>query len=114
MSTIYQINRGINRPVEFRGIRAQYIWWLGGELVLLLILFAILYIAGVNPYFCVVFTIAAGAFLLKWIHRMSRKYGEHGMMKKLAKRALPKLLKSRTRKVFLSLDKNTRYGKVAR
>ena len=41
---IYSINRGINRPLEFRGLKAQYIWHLGGGLVAVLILFSILYI----------------------------------------------------------------------
>ncbi len=25
MSSVYQINKGINKPVEFRGLKAQYI-----------------------------------------------------------------------------------------
>jgi len=29
MSTSYPINKGINKPVEFKGPKAQYIWDLG-------------------------------------------------------------------------------------
>ena len=36
--------KGINKPLEFKGLKAQYIWYLGGGLVALLILFAIMYI----------------------------------------------------------------------
>ena len=51
-SSVYQINKGINKPIEFKGLKAQYIWYLGGGLVALLILFAIIYIAGVNMFIC--------------------------------------------------------------
>ena len=40
-NSVYQINKGINKPIEFKGLKAQYIWYLGGGLVALLILFAI-------------------------------------------------------------------------
>ncbi|MBD0288989.1 MAG: DUF4133 domain-containing protein, partial [Flavisolibacter sp.] len=39
-TSVYQINKGINKPIEFKGFKAQYIWYLGGGLVALLILFA--------------------------------------------------------------------------
>ena len=46
MSTsVYTVNKGINRPIEFKGLKAQYIWYLGGGLLALLILFAILYLS---------------------------------------------------------------------
>ncbi len=44
MSSVYAINKSINKPVEFKGLKAQYIWYLGGGLLFLLILFAVLYI----------------------------------------------------------------------
>ena len=47
------INKGVNRPVEFRGLKAQYIWWLAGGILALLILFAGMYIAGINPFVCI-------------------------------------------------------------
>ena len=51
-NSVYHINKGINKPVEFKGLKAQYIWYLGGGLVALLILFAIIYIVGVNVFIC--------------------------------------------------------------
>jgi hypothetical protein len=41
-TSVYQINKGINKPIEFKGLKAQYIWYLCGGLVALLILFAIM------------------------------------------------------------------------
>ena len=99
-NSIYKINKGINKPIEFRGLKAQYIWYLGGGLVILLILFAILYIIGVNTFFCVGIIVILGTGLFMHVYTLSDKYGEHGMMKKIAKRGVPDTVKSYSRKVF--------------
>ena len=99
-SSVYKINKGINKPVEFRGLKAQYIWYLGGGLVILLILFALLYIIGVNTFFCVALIGVLGTVLFTWVYGISNKYGEHGMMKKVAKRVIPAVIKSYSRKAF--------------
>ena len=104
MSTsVYTINKGINRPIEFKGLKAQYIWWLGGGLLGLLILFAILYICGVNSFLCLFIIVGLTTVLFMKVYKMSRKYGEHGMMKSLAKRSIPKEVKNYSRKVFTGL-----------
>jgi hypothetical protein len=93
-STVYQINKGINKPIEFKGLKAQYIWYLGGGLVALLIFFATLYITGVNVYLCLLIILSAGAALFMYVYKLSRKYGEHGLMKKVARRGVPKVIKN--------------------
>lgn len=106
MSTsVYQINKGINKPIEFRGLKAQYIWYLGGGLLALLILFAVLYIIGVNTFVCLGIIIIAGTGLFMHIYKLSHKYGQHGMMKAIARRSIPKVVKCYSRKVFLSLNR---------
>lgn len=106
MSTsVYSINKGINRPIEFKGLKAQYIWYLGGGLLALLILFAILYIAGVNTFLCLFIIAAAATGLFMHVYKLSRKYGQHGMMKTLARRSIPPVVKSYSRKTFISLRK---------
>src|SRR5690348_11917133 len=96
-SSVYKINKGINKPIEFKGLKAQYIWYLGIGLVCLLILFAILYIAGVNTYVCLVLILAGGTILFIRVTSLSNKYGEHGMMKKVASQGVPRVLKSYSR-----------------
>lgn len=102
-TSVYHINKGINKPVEFRGLKAQYIWYLGGGLVALLIVFAILYITGINVYICLVLILLSGAFLFIFIYRLSNKYGEHGIMKQMAKRQIPDCIKNSSVKVFTLL-----------
>lgn len=101
MSTsIYAINKGINKSIEFKGFKAQYIWYLGGGLLILLILFAVLYICGVHPFICLAIILICGATLFIYVGRLSNRYGEYGLMKKMAKRGVPKVIKSHSRKVF--------------
>jgi hypothetical protein len=104
--SVYSINKGINRSIEFKGLKAQYIWWLGGGLLGLLIMFAILYIAGVNTFLCLLIIVIGGTALFMHVYKLSRKYGEHGMMKSLAKRSIPEVVKVRSRKTFRSLSLN--------
>jgi len=98
----YTINKGINQPVQFKGLKAQYIWYLGGGLLVLLILFAILYIIGVNTLVCLGVIGLAGGGLFVYVFRLSRVYGEHGLMKKQAKGHVPKVVKSGGRTLFIS------------
>ena len=104
-ASVYTINKGINKAIEFRGLKAQYIWYLGGGLLGLLILFAILYICGINTFVCLGLIFIAGGVLFAQIYRLSHKYGEHGMMKSVAKRSIPAVIKSYSRKVFTGLCK---------
>lgn len=101
MSSVYQINKGINQPVSFKGLKAQYIWWLGGGLASLLILFAVLYICGVNMFICLVVILIMGVLLFMKVYGLSNKYGEHGMLKKIGRRKMPNLIKCNSRKIFM-------------
>ena len=101
MSSVYTINKGVNRPIEFRGLKAQWIWWLGGGVGGLLVVFAGLYIAGVNPFICIGLVGIAGLVLFTRVYRLSREYGEHGLMKRMAARTLPLLLRAGSRRLFM-------------
>jgi len=100
-NSVYQINKGINQSIEFRGLKAQYIWYLGGGVVALLIIFSAMYIIGLPSLVCVGVIGVAGTVLVVKIYKMSNTYGEYGMMKMLAKKQLPKAVRSRSRKIFL-------------
>ncbi len=110
MSSVYQVNKGINKAIEFKGVKAQYIGYLAGGLVALLLLFAILYICGVNTWVCLILIGGAGTGLITTVFRLSHKYGQHGLLKRNAKRSLPDYLKFRSRKPFIHLTKQV-HGK---
>ncbi|MEI6949635.1 DUF4133 domain-containing protein [Paraflavisolibacter sp. H34] len=97
---IYSINKGINRPVEFKGLKAQYILYLGVGLFLLLVLFAILYLVGISPALCLLVVFLLGTALFGLIYHLSNRYGQHGLMKRAARKRIPKVIKCRTREWF--------------
>lgn len=105
MSSVYQINKGINKPIEFKGLRAQYIAYLAVGLVLLLISFAVLYICGLSLFIILPLIFGLGGGLFFSVFRLSHKFGEFGLMKYFAKRQLPRYLKFNSRIVFIHLRK---------
>ncbi|WP_347812787.1 DUF4133 domain-containing protein [Flavobacterium sp. 90] len=99
--SVYQINKGINKSIEFKGLKAQYIWYLGGGGVSLMIVFAILYIMGIPSIMCIGIIAGSGTVLVVKIYKMSNTYGEHGMMKALARKQLPKNIRVNSRGIFI-------------
>ena len=57
----FPINRGIGKSVEFKGLKAQYLFIFVGGLLALFILFVIMYMAGVNQWFCIGFGLVAAS-----------------------------------------------------
>jgi len=107
MNSVYNINKGINKPIEFQGLKAQYIAYLAAGLVGLMLLFAILYIAGTPILICLPLVILLGTILFMSVYRYSHKYGQYGLLKKTAKRGLPQYIRCHSYKIFTGLKHNT-------
>jgi len=107
-NSVYKINKGINKPIEFKGLKAQYIGYLGVGVVLLLIVFAIFYISGINMFLCLGLILILGTLLFMGIYHLSDTYGRHGLVKKLARRSIPEFLSGRSRRFFYQLKKSTK------
>ena len=71
----------------------------------LLILFTVMYIIGFNTFFCLGVILILGTFLFMYIYRLSNTYGEYGMMKKIAKKNIPRLINSNSRGMFMKLKR---------
>ena len=99
-NSVYQINKGINQSIEFKGLKAQYIWYFGGGVVVLMILFSGMYIVGLPSIICIGMIGILGTLLVVKIYKMSNQYGEYGLMKALAKKQIPKSIKVYSRRVF--------------
>lgn len=99
-NSVYQINKGINQSIEFKGLKAQYIWYLGGGVVVLMILFAVMYIIGLPSIVCIGVIGVSGTMLVVKMYKLSNQYGEHGMMKALARKQVPKSIRVYSRRVF--------------
>ena len=88
----YLINKGVDRPLEFRGIQAQYLMYLGLGCLGLLFVFAVLYLAGINSFLAMGIVLIPGGCMFVFIKGLSDRYGAHGMMKRLARRKMPDVM----------------------
>ena len=91
-TSIYHINKGVNAPISFKGLKGQYISYLAVTLVTLLICFAILYIAGLNRWICLIAVFSLGTAGVWFIYHLNHLYGIYGLMKRNAHSALPNCL----------------------
>lgn len=91
----------------FKGLKAQYIAYLAIGLVLLLLGFALGYVAGLSLFLLMPIMIVFGILLFFSVFRLSHRFGEHGLMKFLAKRNLPDHIKIRSRRLFTQLNKRS-------
>jgi hypothetical protein len=91
----YSINKGIGRTVEFKGLKAQYLFIFAGGLLTVLILVMILYMSGANMYICLSFGIGAASLIIWKTFSLNSKYGEYGLMKLAAKRKHPQYISCR-------------------
>ena len=89
----YPVNKGAGNPVEFKGLKSQYLFVFAGGLVMVLLAVVILYLVGVDQW---IWSISGG--LLVWMtFRLNARYGEHGLMKLLAEKRHPRYLIHRKR-----------------
>ncbi|WP_200978356.1 DUF4133 domain-containing protein [Echinicola sp. 20G] len=93
----YTINKGVNRPISFKGLQAQYILYLGIGLVVLLLLFAISYVMGISFWISGVASGFLGFLFFETVYKLNRRYGMHGLKKHMAQRKVPYGLKVRDR-----------------
>ena len=93
----YPINKGIGRPVEFKGLKAQYLFIFAGGLLAAFILFVILYMAGAGQWLCIGFGVVSASATVWLTFRLNAKYGEHGLMKLGAARMRPRHVLHRRR-----------------
>lgn len=85
----YRINKGVNSQIEFRGLKAQYIYYLAIGLAAILIIFCVLYILGISVYLDLALTFLLGAVLFIAVNRLSRRFGAYGLKKRKDRKKMP-------------------------
>lgn len=88
----FNINKGIGRTVEFRGLKAQYLFIFAGGLLAMLVLVMVLYIAGISSYICLGIGAGGASFIVWQTFILNKKYGEHGLMKIAARKRHPRYI----------------------
>ncbi len=91
----YNINKGVGNSVEFKGLKAQYLFIFAGGLLAVFIVFVILYMIGIAQWVCIGFGVIAASVLVWQTFSLNEKYGEHGLMKLMAIRQHPRYLINR-------------------
>ena len=76
----YQVNRGIGKPVEFKGLKSQYLFIFCGGLLAVFVVFIVLFMAGVNQWLCIGFIVSASLLLVWQTFRLNARYGTHGLI----------------------------------
>lgn len=93
----YEINKGVGRSVEFKGLKSQYLFIFAGGLLGIFIVVVVLYMIGVSQLLCLLIGVAGGTVLVWKTFSMNKKYGTHGLMKIGARKNHPRYLINRKR-----------------
>ena len=100
----YRINKGAGRPIEFKGLKSQYLFFFAGGLMSVFLVVVVLYMAGVSQLVCLSFGAVSGTLAVWLTFRMNAR---HGLMKMLAEKRHPRYLSAR-RRIFRALTKKKR------
>ena len=76
----YPINKGIGHSVEFKGLKARYLFIFAGGLLAVFFLVVVLYMAGADQLVCIGLGLTLGSLLVWGTFYLNNKYGEHGLM----------------------------------
>jgi hypothetical protein len=91
----YNVNRGIGKPAEFKGLQSQYLFIFAGGLLGLFVVFVIMYMVGIGQWVCIAFGVVSALILVYGTFHLNTKYGEHGLMKAQARRNHPRYVINR-------------------
>ena len=94
----YQVNRGVGKPVEYLGLRAQYVIYLVLSL-LLVIFFSFILSLLLNAMGALCFGIIAFLLAVCSCFKLNSKFGEHGLMQYWASKKVVKHI-SLTRRIY--------------
>lgn len=93
----YAINKGVGRSVEYKGLKAQYLFIFAGGLLAVFVVFVIMYICGISQWVCIVFGAVAASALVWLTFHLNTKYGQYGLMKLAAVKYHPRYIINRLR-----------------
>ena len=93
----YSINKGVGRSVEYKGLKAQYLFIFAIGLLSLFVLFVIMYVVGVPQWFCIGFAAVSASALVWLTFRLNSKFGQYGLMKLTSVKYRPRYIINRLR-----------------
>ena len=100
----YNINKGIGKGPEFKGLKGRWMFTMAGGMVTVLLLGLAIQFIGGNPYIGVTVSLLMATLLVHYVFQYNKKYGEHGLTKLAAQKSRPKYIVIRRPRVFYSLN----------
>lgn len=83
--------------MEYKGLKAQYLFIFAGGLLALFVVYVIMYISGVSQWFCIGFCVTAASALVWLTFHLNAKYGQYGLMKLTTVKYHPRYIINRLR-----------------
>lgn len=83
----FQVNRGVGKPVEFFGLKAQYVFYLV-LLILTVLFFSFILSLLLNAMGALFIGIITFLLAVCSVFKLNNTYGEHGLMQILASKKL--------------------------
>ncbi|MFR9597377.1 MAG: DUF4133 domain-containing protein [Rikenellaceae bacterium] len=93
----FKINKGVGSSVEFKGLKAQYLFLLVAAVLGLFLAVVFLTMMGVDQVVCIIVGVVLSIALIWAIFQLNDTYGEHGIMKRQARGYRPRYLINRSR-----------------
>ena len=72
----FEINKGVGREVEFKGLCDQYLIIFGFGLLAVFVVFVIMYMVGIDQWVCIGFGVVSASVLFLTFFRMFFFFGE--------------------------------------
>ena len=69
----FNVNKGIGRSPEFKGLKSQYLFIFAGGLLALFVIFVVMYMAGIDQWVCIGFGVVSASVLVWVTFRMNSK-----------------------------------------
>jgi hypothetical protein len=91
----YAIRKGVGKSVELFGLKNQYLIRFCVGVVGVFFLFVMLRMVNVSLVANLLVVVASLGGLLRYVFSFNKKYGQHGLMKKNARKCCPRFITSR-------------------
>lgn len=93
----YEIHKGVDAPVEFKGLKSQYLFICAGGLIGAFLIVVVLYMCGEGQLTCLIVGVVLAGGTVMLTYRLNEKYGTYGLMKAFAVKLHPRRITNRRR-----------------
>lgn len=91
----FDIHKGVDAPVEFKGLRSQYLFICAGGLIGSFLLIVAMNMVGFGHVVCLFTGVAMAVGVVTITFRLNDKYGTFGLMKAFSVRLHPRRITNR-------------------